>query len=75
MTTTPIDSKRKRPAKLLTPKDAAELLELPQSTLATWRSEKRGPNFFKLCGNLVRYSQEDLDAWLEAQRVNTQEAK
>ena len=67
-----IDEKPRRPGgRLLTPAQAAEHLGLPQSTLARWRSEKRGPEFFKLEGVLVRYSASDLDEWLAKSRVST----
>ena len=45
----------------------------PYSTLAHWRSEGRGPAFIKL-GQRVAYSGKDLNAWLEARRVEPQAA-
>jgi len=56
---------------LLTPKDASEYLGLPQNTLAQYRSQKKGPPYFKIEGHLVRYSVDDLDEWLAKQRVST----
>ena len=68
-------TKRKRPGRLLTPRDAAEYLGLPQNTLAQWRSQRKGPEFFKLGGYLVRYAEEDLNTWLEAQRVKVTDSR
>ena len=41
--------------KLLTPREAAEILGVPEGTLAQWRSQRRGPLFIKLESRLVRY--------------------
>ncbi|MDD2934727.1 MAG: helix-turn-helix domain-containing protein [Methylotenera sp.] len=46
---------------------AAEYLgDLKPNTLEGWRVKGVGPRFLKL-GRLVRYSKNDLDAYLEAQ--------
>jgi predicted DNA-binding transcriptional regulator AlpA len=66
---TNIDTKPRRRV-LLTPKQASEYLGVPTGTLCDWRSQRRGPDFFKLGGYLVRYAQNDLDAWLAAQHVS-----
>jgi excisionase family DNA binding protein len=55
-------------AKLLTPKQAAEFLGVPDGTLAQWRSQRRGPVFIKLEGRLVRYRARDLETYI-AERV------
>lgn len=52
----------------LTPGQAAEYLNLPGPTLATWRCRGGGPSFLKL-GATVRYSKADLDSWLASRRV------
>ncbi len=57
---------------LLTPKEAAELLGIPESTLAQWRSQRRGPRYIKLELRLVRYRASDLEAWLGRQVVETE---
>jgi len=49
---------------LLTPREAAEFLSLPESTLAQWRSQRRGPPYIKLEGRLVRYRLIDLETYL-----------
>jgi len=58
---------------LLTPRQAAEFLGVPEGTLAQWRSQRRGPPFIKLELRLVRYRVLDLEAWLESRTVETKE--
>jgi len=45
-------------------------LGLPERTLVRWRekAKNRGPRFHRL-ERLVRYSVEDLDAWVKARAV------
>jgi hypothetical protein len=50
--------------RLLTPAQAAEALSIPESTLAQWRSQRRGPAFIKLEGRLVRYRTRDLENYI-----------
>jgi predicted DNA-binding transcriptional regulator AlpA len=50
--------------RLLTPKQAAEFLSVPEGTLAQWRSQSRGPVFIKLEGRLVRYRARDLENYI-----------
>jgi predicted DNA-binding transcriptional regulator AlpA len=59
--------------KYLTCKAAAEFLGLKPGTLATWRSEKRGPKYFKI-GRACFYAPADLDAWIQKQAVETEAA-
>ncbi|MFC2925266.1 MULTISPECIES: helix-turn-helix transcriptional regulator [Hyphobacterium] len=49
---------------LLTPKQAARYLNLAEISLAKWRVDGTGPEYFKL-GRAVRYRVDSLDAWLE----------
>ena len=63
---------RRPPGRLLTPKEASELLGIPDGTLAQWRSQKRGPQFIKLEGRLVRYRPSDLEAYLSGHLVKTE---
>jgi excisionase family DNA binding protein len=58
--------------KLLTPREAAELLGVPGSTLAHWRSERRGPPYIKLEGRLVRYRTADLEDYLARHAVGAE---
>lgn len=56
------------PARLLTPAQAAGILNIPVSTLARWRSERRELPYVKV-GKLIRYRRTDLDAWVGAHTV------
>lgn len=57
---------------LLTPRQAAEYLGLPESTLAQWRSQRRGPSYIKLELRLVRYRVSDLETYLGQHLVETE---
>lgn len=46
-------------------KEAAERLFVTVNSLRTWRSNGKGPRYYKV-GKNVRYRPEDLDAWLES---------
>ena len=52
--------------RLLYPPEAAIYLTVAKQTLATWRSQGRGPKYLKL-GHAVRYRLSDLDEWIDAQ--------
>lgn len=56
--------------KLLTAKEAAELLNLTTHTLAQYRWKGIGPKFLKL-GHLVRYREADLRDWIGQPLVRT----
>jgi len=56
---------------LLTPAQAADVLGIPEGTLAQWRSQRRGPAFIKLEGRLVRYRSTDLEKYISARVVET----
>ncbi len=59
---------------LMTTDEAAEFLDIHPATLATWRSEGRGPRYLKVGERNVRYQQEELERWLKAQeRTGTRE--
>ncbi len=53
---------------LLTAPQAAEHLGVPPSVLERWRGTGEGPAYIKLSGKYVRYSQEDLEAFIAQQR-------
>jgi predicted DNA-binding transcriptional regulator AlpA len=55
--------------RLLSPKEASEFLAVAESTLAHWRSERRGPVYVKLEGNIVRYRKSDLEKYIGSQLV------
>ena len=52
---------------LLSPEELASLLGVPLSTIYGWRSRRQGPTGFRV-GRHVRYSLEDVHAWLESRR-------
>jgi excisionase family DNA binding protein len=59
--------------KLLTPKEAAELLKVSLSWLAKARMRGDGPPFIKI-GRAVRYSEAALLQWMKSQqRLSTSE--
>lgn len=51
----------------LTIKEVAAQFGFNRRTLYRWRSEKTGPPYFRL-GGAVRYREDELNAWIEAQR-------
>ena len=53
---------------LLNEIEAAAFLSLPVATLRKWRCCGGGPTFAKIGAKLVRYSQDDLTAFVEAGR-------
>ncbi len=55
---------------LLTEIQAAKILNLTKRALQSWRVQGKGPRFIKL-GALVRYRQEDLLAFVEANAKNS----
>jgi excisionase family DNA binding protein len=61
-------------ARLLTPKEASEFLGVPESTLAHWRSERRGPVYMKLEGRLIRYRKSDLEKYIGERSVEPLES-
>jgi predicted DNA-binding transcriptional regulator AlpA len=54
---------------LLGEKQAACVLGLQPSTLASWRRRGLGPPWFKLGPRHIAYDRRDLDAWIASQRV------
>ena len=53
--------------------NAAHHLGYSKSSLESWRVERTGPNYYKT-GRRVRYKKSDLDAYIEAGRVETRRA-
>jgi hypothetical protein len=52
---------------LLTPQQTAKALKITPAALTRFRFEHRGPAFMKV-GRLVRYSRQDLEEYLQANR-------
>jgi excisionase family DNA binding protein len=48
----------------LSPGEAAEFIGVATQTLANWRAKGSGPRHRKI-GRLVRYSRDDIVAWIE----------
>ena len=61
-----IEPRELRP--LLTANQAAEHLGVPASKLEHWRGTGEGPAYIKLSGKYVRYSHEDLEAFVAQHR-------
>jgi excisionase family DNA binding protein len=60
---TPSAQSVETPARLLTRRETAEYLALPERTLAAWAYKGIGPRFYKV-GRWTRYRAEDLREWL-----------
>lgn len=56
-----------------TPVEVAEHLQVPEKTLAVWRSREIGPGWHKI-GRHVRYRWEDVERWIDAQAGNSDAA-
>lgn len=54
----------------MTRKEVAEYLNRPVGVLERWAWKKTGPRYIRV-GRETRYRQSDVDAWLEAQTVET----
>jgi len=54
---------------LLTRAETAEILKVPPKTLATWAYRGVGPPFV-VVGRHARYRIEDLEQWLQEQRID-----
>jgi len=45
----------------------AEYLGVEIRTLENWRSENKGPRYYKPTGKLIFYFKSDLDAWIKSE--------
>lgn len=50
----------------LTSRQAAHYIGVSDAALRLWRSEGKGPRFFRAGEKLIRYRRADLDFWIEA---------
>ena len=57
---------RKQP--LLSPEEVSLLYGIPVSTLSTWRSRDKGPNYTKLEGS-VFYTAKQMEKWIAANEI------
>ncbi|WP_374764031.1 helix-turn-helix transcriptional regulator [Yunchengibacter salinarum] len=51
---------------LVSPKNAASILQVSVVTLARWRQQNKGPKYFKLSAKKIMYSKEHIYKWLES---------
>ena len=65
----PLDPIVKR---VLTADEVSEILGVPVKTLAHWRTHRLGPLFFR-AGVHVRYTQDDVEAWIKERLDETRE--
>jgi len=56
--------------KLRTERETADILSCSEAALRRWRRLGTGPAFVKI-GRLIRYSEQDLAAWIGGQRKAT----
>jgi predicted DNA-binding transcriptional regulator AlpA len=52
--------------RLLTPEEAGRLLGVGIQTLSNWRTRKVGPIYVKVGQRLIRYREDDLQAFVDA---------
>lgn len=57
------------PTDLLNEAEAAAVLRRPPGTLTQWRCKGQGPPYIKV-GHLVTYQRADLEAFIDAHRVD-----
>lgn len=55
---------------ILTPGEVADWLGVTVQALATWRYTRTGPTFTRL-GRMVRYERAEVEAFIDAGRVQT----
>ncbi len=56
--------------KYLKPASAAEKIGVTPGTLANWRWKAIGPPYYAI-GGMIRYADDELDAWVAAGRQST----
>jgi DNA-binding transcriptional MerR regulator len=59
--------------KLLTQRQAAELLNVSPRTLEAWRLKGTGPQYIRYSNRCLRYSERDLAEWLAARSIRCAE--
>jgi len=56
-------------SQLLKEREVAEYLGVSVKSLRRWRFDRRGPNYVKVAGKLVRYPFLELQAWIGQQTI------
>jgi predicted site-specific integrase-resolvase len=59
------------PANVFTEAEAAGWLKVRIFTLRKWRRQGRGPRFIRCGGRLIRYSEADINKWMEDNRFGS----
>jgi len=57
--------------KLLSPQELSDVLSISIETVYAWTSQKRIP-YIKM-GRLVRFNMDEVNKWLEKQRIETRD--
>ncbi len=57
------------------PPKAARYIGVSDGVLRLWRSQGKGPRFYRAGEKLIRYRRSDLDTWIESRLSTAQEAK
>ena len=63
-----------QPDDYLTPNDVAKKYQISPKTQANWRSQGKGPEYFKL-GNKVRYLRKNVEKWVAQSRIRIYKKK
>ena len=50
---------------LMTTEEVAALLKVAPATLSDWRHDRKGPQYYKINGRMIRYKLSEVLAWLE----------
>jgi len=58
---------------MLTARQAAQMFSISAGTLGNWRTQKRGPKFYRV-GKKVLYHVSDLERWLMQEPVETSDS-
>lgn len=57
-------------ANLMSSREVAEMLGVTDQCVRTWRSQRRGPSYYKIEGGRIRYKREEVEKWLSKQENN-----
>lgn len=57
-----------RMEQMATARDVADVIGIPEHTLAQWRSQGKGPDYVK-AGRHVRYEWRDVKKWIAGQKM------
>ena len=63
------ESRVEEAREVMTPQEAADFLRVKVDTLMRWRKDGVGPKYSQPNWRIVRYTREDLLAWLKEQQA------